>query len=41
MLYSFLNIREGTTDIASMAKDVMAEARDAMVDVNEMMKNGG
>jgi PTS system mannose-specific IIA component len=41
MLYSFLNVREGSTDIASIAKDVMEEAREAMVDVNEMMKNGG
>jgi mannose/fructose-specific phosphotransferase system component IIA len=41
MLYSFLNIREETTDLAAIAKDVMEEAKDAMVDVNEMIKNGG
>jgi mannose/fructose-specific phosphotransferase system component IIA len=41
MLYSLLNIREESTDIAAMAKDVMDEAREGMVDVNEMIKNGG
>jgi mannose/fructose-specific phosphotransferase system component IIA len=41
MLYSFLTIREETTDLATLARDVMAEARDAMIDVNEMIKNGG
>jgi PTS system mannose-specific IIA component len=41
MLYSFLNIREGSTDIAAIAKDVMDEAREGMVDVNEMINNGG
>jgi PTS system mannose-specific IIA component len=40
MLYSFLNIREEQNDIAVIAKEVMEEAREAMVDVNEMMKNG-
>jgi mannose/fructose-specific phosphotransferase system component IIA len=37
MLYSLINIREETSDLAVLAKDVMAEARDAMVDVNELM----
>jgi PTS system mannose-specific IIA component len=41
MLYSLLNIREESTDIASIAKDVMDEAKEGMVDVNEMIKNGG
>jgi PTS system mannose-specific IIA component len=41
MLYSFLNIREESTDIAAIAKDVMSEAKEGMVDVNEMMNNGG
>jgi PTS system mannose-specific IIA component len=41
MLYSFLNIREESTDIAAIAKDVMEEAKEGMVDVNEMIKNGG
>ncbi|MDR1388745.1 MAG: PTS sugar transporter subunit IIA [Treponema sp.] len=39
MLYSFLNVREETNDIASIAKDVMDEAREALIDVNEMVKN--
>jgi mannose/fructose/sorbose-specific phosphotransferase system IIA component len=37
MLYSLLTIREETSDLAVLAKDVMAEAKDAMVDVNELM----
>jgi mannose/fructose-specific phosphotransferase system component IIA len=41
MLYSLINIREETSDIAAIARDVMEEARAAMVDVNELMKNGG
>jgi mannose/fructose-specific phosphotransferase system component IIA len=41
MLYSLLNIREESTDIAAIAKDVMSEAKEGMVDVNEMMNNGG
>jgi mannose/fructose-specific phosphotransferase system component IIA len=41
MLYSLLNIREESADIAAIAKDVMNEAREGMVDVNEMIKNGG
>ncbi|MDR2182275.1 MAG: PTS sugar transporter subunit IIA [Treponema sp.] len=41
MLYSLLTIREETTDLEQLAKDVMAEAKEAMVDVNEMMKSGG
>jgi PTS system mannose-specific IIA component len=41
MLYSLLNIREESTDIGAIAKDVMNEAKDGMVDVNEMIKNGG
>jgi PTS system mannose-specific IIA component len=40
MLYSLINIREETTDLVSLAKDVMAEAKEAMVDVNELMKQG-
>ncbi|MDR1903084.1 MAG: PTS sugar transporter subunit IIA [Treponema sp.] len=41
MLYSLVNIREETSDLETLAKDVMAEAKDAMVDVNQLMKNGG
>jgi mannose/fructose-specific phosphotransferase system component IIA len=41
MLYSLLNIREESTDLAAIAKDVMNEAKEGMVDVNEMMNNGG
>ena len=41
MLYSLLNIREETADIDAIARDVMEEAKAAMVDVNELMKNGG
>ncbi|MDR2767315.1 MAG: PTS sugar transporter subunit IIA [Treponema sp.] len=41
MLYSLLTIREETADLERLAKDVMAEAKEAMVDVNEMMKSGG
>jgi PTS system mannose-specific IIA component len=41
MLYSLINIREETSDLAVLARDVMAEAKDAMVDVNELIKNGG
>jgi mannose/fructose-specific phosphotransferase system component IIA len=37
MLYSLLVIREETGDLAVLAKDVMAEAREGMVDVNELM----
>jgi PTS system mannose-specific IIA component len=37
MLYSLINIREQTSDLAVLARDVMAEARDAMVDVNELL----
>jgi len=37
MLYSLINIREETSDLAALARDVMAEAKDAMVDVNELM----
>ena len=37
MLYSLVNIREETSDLAVLARDVMAEAKDAMVDVNELM----
>jgi mannose/fructose-specific phosphotransferase system component IIA len=37
MLYSLINIREETSDLAVLARDVMAEARDAMVDINELM----
>jgi PTS system mannose-specific IIA component len=37
MLYSLLNIREETSDLTVLARDVMAEAKDAMVDVNELM----
>jgi PTS system mannose-specific IIA component len=38
MLYSLLNIREETSDIETIARDVMEEARAAMVDVNELVK---
>ncbi|MDR2471657.1 MAG: PTS sugar transporter subunit IIA [Treponema sp.] len=37
MLYSLINIREETSDLAVLARDVMAEAKEAMVDVNELM----
>jgi len=37
MLYSLITIREETSDLAVLTRDVMAEARDAMVDVNELM----
>ena len=37
MLYSLINIREETSDLTVLARDVMAEAKDAMVDVNELM----
>ena len=37
MLYSLINIREETNDLAALAKDVMSEAKEAMVDVNELM----
>ena len=37
MLYSLINIREETSDLAVLARDVMAEARDAMVDVNDLL----
>ena len=37
MLYSLINIREETSDLAVLARDVMAEAKDAMIDVNELM----
>jgi PTS system mannose-specific IIA component len=36
MLYSLLTIREEGGDLASMARDVLAEAREGMVDVNEI-----
>jgi PTS system mannose-specific IIA component len=36
MLYSLLIMREGTSDMAVLTKDVMAEARDGMVDVYEL-----
>jgi mannose/fructose-specific phosphotransferase system component IIA len=41
MLYSFLTIREETSDFAVLARDVMAEARDSITDVNELIKTGG
>ena len=37
MLYSLLNIREEISDLAQLAGEVMAEAKEAMVDVNELM----
>ena len=37
MLYSLINIREETSDLDVLARDVMAEAKDAMVDVNQLM----
>jgi mannose/fructose-specific phosphotransferase system component IIA len=36
MLYSLLTIREEGGDFASIARDVLAEAREGMVDVNEI-----
>jgi mannose/fructose-specific phosphotransferase system component IIA len=36
MLYSLLTIREEGGDPASIARDVLAEAREGMVDVNEI-----
>jgi PTS system mannose-specific IIA component len=41
MLYSFLTIREETSDFAVLVKDVMAEAKDSITDVNELIKSGG
>jgi mannose/fructose-specific phosphotransferase system component IIA len=41
MLYSLLTIREETSDFAVLARDVMAEARDSITDVNELIKAGG
>jgi mannose/fructose-specific phosphotransferase system component IIA len=41
MLYSLLTIREETSDFAVLARDVMAEARDSVTDVNELLKAGG
>ena len=38
MLYTLLTVREETSDLASLAKDVLSEAADGMVDVNELMK---
>jgi mannose/fructose-specific phosphotransferase system component IIA len=40
MLYSLLTIREETGDFAVLARDVMAEARDSIADVNELIKRG-
>ena len=37
MLYSLINIREETSDLTVLARDVMAEAKEAMVDVNDLM----
>jgi len=37
MLCSLITIREETSDLALLARDVMAEAKEAMVDVNEYM----
>lgn len=36
MLYSILTIREQGGELVSIAKDVLAEAREGMVDVNEL-----
>jgi mannose/fructose/sorbose-specific phosphotransferase system IIA component len=36
MLYTLLTVREETSDLASLAKDVLSEAADGMVDVNEL-----
>jgi PTS system mannose-specific IIA component len=41
MLYSLLTIREQGGDLASMAKDVLEEAREGMVDVNEITNKDG
>jgi len=38
MLYSLLTIREQGGGLAAIAKDVLAEARDGMVDVNELTR---
>jgi len=37
MLYSILTIREEGGDLASLASEVLEEARNGMVDVNELM----
>jgi len=37
MLYSLINIREETNDLAALAKDVMSEAKEAIFDVNDLM----
>jgi mannose/fructose/sorbose-specific phosphotransferase system IIA component len=36
MLYSLLTIREEGGDLVSIARDILAEAREGMVDVNEI-----
>jgi mannose/fructose-specific phosphotransferase system component IIA len=41
MLCSLLAIREETGDFAVLARDVLAETRDSIVDVNELVKEGG
>jgi PTS system mannose-specific IIA component len=42
MLYSLLTIREeGGGDLASIAQDVLAEAREGMVDVNKITSKDG
>jgi mannose/fructose-specific phosphotransferase system component IIA len=41
MLYSLLTIREEGGDLASIARDVLAEAREGMVDVNEITNKDG
>jgi len=38
MLYSLLTIREQGGELAAIAKDVLAEAREGMVDVNELSR---
>jgi mannose/fructose-specific phosphotransferase system component IIA len=38
MLYSLLTIREQGGDLASIAKDVLEEAKEGIVDVNEITK---
>jgi len=40
LLCSLLTIREETNDLKKLVEEVMAEAREAMVDVNELMAGG-
>jgi mannose/fructose/sorbose-specific phosphotransferase system IIA component len=40
MLCSLINIREETSDLDVLTQEVMGEAREGMVNVNELIKNG-